>query len=386
MTIEPFRVEIDAEQIADLNRRIDAVRWPSPSWEARDDWSSGTPEPYLREFVDYWRNSFDWDAAQERLNQFDQFTADVSGRKTHFIHARSPHPEATPLLLVHGWPGSVVEFFEVIPRLTDPTAFGGSAADAYHVVAPSLPGCAWSAPATEPGMSPAKIAGIHAELMELVGYDRYVAQGGDWGAVIVRCLADIASDKLIGIHVNLVLPIPPQEVDDPEALLSDEDKAYLAHYAATDFEISGYSHIQGSKPLTLGYGMSDSAVGQAAWILEKFYAWTDNNGDPADAIDWDTLLTNISVYWLSGCFGSAANIYKQYRDAITGGLRNKPRVTVPTGVANYPKEIWHSPRPWIETEYNLVHWADMPAGGHFAALEQPQAFAEDLWSFRQALG
>ena len=383
--MQPFEISISQEQIDLLHSRIDATIWPVGSWHDADDWSYGTPERYLRPLVEYWRNAFDWRAAERQLNAFPQFITPIEGLDTHFIHARSPHPDATPLLLVHGWPGSVVEFLDVIPRLLEPEKFGGSSADAHHVVCPSLPGYAFSQAAQEPGMSPDRIAAIHARLMKLLGYERFVAQGGDWGAICCRYLPDVCEESLLGLHLNLTLPVPPTGLENPDDFLTEEERQFVADWAVRDWQSSGYSHLQGTKPLTLSYGLSDSPVALAAWIAEKFDSWTDNDGDLRSAVDWDRLLSNISLYWFTGSIGSSVRLYKEFFVALDNGKHRGARCNVPTGIARYSAEPWAQPKSWVEMEYNIVHWFESAKGGHFAAMEQPEIFSKDLWTFNARL-
>lgn len=385
MTVRDFRIAVPQADLDDLARRLETVKWPARSWQAASDWSYGTPEPYLRALVDHWRHGFNWREAEARINRFPQVLVNVDGLDLHVMHVRSPHAGATPLLLVHGWPGSIVEFLDLIPRLTEPEKYGGRTEDAFHVICPSLPGYGFSQTIQEPGMAPDRIARLLARLMTGLGYDRFVAQGGDWGAVCCRFLPDQAPERLIGLHMNLVVPVAPQDIADPESLLSDAERAFMADWTAAQWELTGYAHLQGTKPHTLSFALSDSPVGLAAWIIEKFHRWSDNQGDPRDAISWDALLTNIALYWFSGSIGSSMRLYRELFDALAAGRVTAPRVSVPTGIARYPRELWMQPRSWIEHEYNLVHWYDAPQGGHFAAMEVPALFAQDLWRFHARL-
>ncbi|MEZ5735574.1 MAG: epoxide hydrolase [Novosphingobium sp.] len=383
--MRPFKIEIPDNDIEILHRKIDDTRWPAAIWHDADEWDFGAPEGYLRELVAYWRDGFDWRSAEGRLNAFDQFITAIDGLDVHFIHARSPHPTAKPLLLVHGWPGSVAEFLDLIPRLTHPEEFGGVAADAFHVVAPSLPGFAWSEAAHTPGMAPHKVATQHANLMAALGYDRFVAQGGDWGALCCRYLPEVCPKRLMGLHLNLTLPTAPPGLDDPDGFLTDAEREYLVQWEARDWEISGYSHLQGTKPQSLAYGLSDSPVGLAAWIAEKFDTWTDSKSDLREAVSWDALLINISIYWFTNSIGSSMRLYKEFFSAMANGAGPSSRVEVPTGIARYPAEHWVQPASWAELEYNLIHVFEPDKGGHFAAMEQPEDFASDLRAFLSKL-
>lgn len=376
--IKPFTIAISDAAIADLHRRLDQARWPDQLNDS--DWSYGTDLDYLKALVDYWRRDFDWRAQEARLNGFDHYQVAFDGLNTHFIHQRSPHKNATPLLLNHGWPGSIVEFLEVIPRLTEPDKFGGRAEDAFHVVSPSLPGYGFSEAAHEPGMNTRAIAKRHVALMELLGYDSYFCQGGDWGAMITRQVADLDPQHCRAIHLNMVLAGPPEQgdamagVSEAEQRRLDEDANFARHGM-------GYFKIQATRPQTLGYALQDSAVGLCAWLTEKFRSWTDCEGEIRNAVSWDILLTNIALYWFTDSITSSTRLYLEHsRRPDDVGF-----IGVPTGAALYPGELVRPPKAWVAANYNLVHWFEAERGGHFAALEQPAVFAEDLWRFRQAV-
>ncbi len=380
-SLRPFTIAATDEQLADLRERIADTRWPDA--ETVDDWSQGIPLAYTRELAAYWADGYDWRSREAALNRFDHAVTDLDGLDVHFIHQRSPHPEALPLLVTHGWPGSVVEFHKVIEPLVDPTAHGGSAADAFHVVCPSLPGYGFSAKPTGTGWGVERIAGAWAQLMARLGYDRWVAQGGDWGSAVTTQIGRDAgtpgadggtANGCVAIHTNMPLGRPTEEA---KANPTEADKvafAGAAHYRDWD---SGYSKQQSTRPQTLGYGLVDSAVGQLAWIVEKFWSWTDCDGHPENALSRDELLDNVMVYWLTGSGASSARLYWESFGAFGGS----GRVEVPTGVASFPKEITRAPRPWCESRYNITHWTEMPRGGHFAAFEQPELFVEDLRTF-----
>lgn len=378
-TATPFRIEVGDDAIEDLKSRLLNARWPDQVND--EDWSYGTELNYLRELADYWVNEYDWRQHEARLNAFDQFLLNIDGLETHFIHQRSPHENATPLLITHGWPGSIVEFLHVIPRLTAPEKFGGRPEDAFHVVAPSLPGYGFSAAAREPGMNTRAIARRQIELMELLGYSHYVAQGGDWGAMVTRHVADLDPQHCLGIHLNLVLAGPPADADDPMAGLSEKEKARLERNRLFTEDGMGYFRIQSTRPQTLGYALNDSPLGLCAWVAEKFHAWTDCDGEIRNAVSWDDLLTNISLYWFSGSITSSARLYLE----DTRYNESPERIDIPTGAAIFPKELFAPPRAWVESSYNLVHWFEAERGGHFAALEQPEVFAKDLWEFKKML-
>jgi pimeloyl-ACP methyl ester carboxylesterase len=297
----------------------------------------------------------------------------------HFVHARSPNPNAMPLLLTHGWPGSFVEFVDLVGPLTDPAAHGGDASDAFHVVIPSLPGFGFSGKPTDPGWNPEKMADVLAALMARLGYERYGVQGGDWGAIIGRSLAGNYPEHVIGLHSNFMTGGPPPGVADPNEGVPEAELALRAERTEAFAEGSAYQDIQGTKPQTLGYGLNDSPAGLAAWIVEKFHGWTDNDGNPESAIPRDRILTNVTLYWVTESIASSTRIY--YESRHTPATRPVRYVEVPTGVAVFPKEIYFTPRRWAEARYNVVRWTMMPRGGHFAALEEPDLLLDDVRAF-----
>lgn len=367
--IRPFHLAIPDAQLDDLKRRIDASRWPDR--ETVDDWSQGTPLAALLQLVDYWRSGYDWRACEARLNGFGQFITGIDGLDIHFLHVRSLHEGAMPLILTHGWPGSVIEFMEVIGPLTDPVAHGGKAEDAFHLVVPSLPGYGFSAKPTEPGWDIERIAVAWAELMRRLGYERWVAQGGDWGGIVTNRIGSDAPEGCAGIHVNLALSGPTEEaLSNPTA----EDLVAFKRMKYYEDWDSGYSKQQSTRPQSLGYGLVDSPVGLAGWIYEKMWAWTDNQGSPEDALSRDTILDNIMVYWLSASGASSARLYWESFGQLIPG-----EILLPSGISNFPKEITVSPRSWVERRMkNLVYWNDLDKGGHFAAWEQPELFVGEL--------
>ncbi len=369
--IRPFKIAAPDADLADLRRRILATRWPEA--EVVDDWSQGIPLAYVQELAAYWADGYDWRVREAALNRFDQFITEIDGVDIHFIHQRSPHADAMPLIMTHGWPGSIVEFHKVIEPLSNPTAHGGKAEDAFHVICPTLPGYGFSGKPTQSGWGIERIAKTWAALMERLGYDRFGAQGGDWGAAVTTQIGRDGG-QCAAIHLNMPLANPTaQSRDNP----SDDDRAALAafnHYRDWD---SGYSKQQSTRPQTLGYGLVDSPVGQLAWIMEKFWAWTDCDGHPENALGRDEMLDNVMLYWLTASAASSARLYWE----SFGKIRGKGRVDVPTGVASFPKEIIRAPRNWCEVDYNITHWTTMERGGHFAAFEQPEAFTEDVRTF-----
>lgn len=383
MQIKPFTHRVPDADIEALRARLHATRWPD---EVNDGaWGWGIPRPYMEGLTQYWAGQFDWRAAEARLFALPNFTADIDGLATHFIHARSPHAGAMPLILTHGWPGSVFEFLDVIPRLTHPEQFGGTAAVAFHVVAPSLPGYGFSAAATAPGMDQHQAAARHAALMQGLGYARYIAQGGDWGAFVSHHMAALDPAHCAGLHMNLLIPIPPPGITDPMRLVRPHEQRYLARTKAYRDEGSGYFTAQSTRPQTLAYALTDSPAGWCAWVAEKFHAWTDCAGEIRNAVSWDAMLANIALYWFTGTIASSIRFYREFHLAQRRGAHMPGRITVPTGIAQYPHDIAGCPRAWAEAMLPIIHWYEAPKGGHFAALEQPDLFAADLRAFAAAL-
>lgn len=368
-SIRPFTLDVPQSALDDLQRRLADARWPEK--ETVDDWSQGTPLAVLRDLCDYWRNAYDWRRCEARLNALGQQVTQIGGLDIHFLHVRSPNDSAMPLIMTHGWPGSVVEFLDVIGPLTDPVTHGGRAEDAFHVVIPSLPGFGFSGKPGATGWGVDKIATAWAELMRRLGYAEWVAQGGDWGAAVTTAIGTQAPTGCRGIHVNMPVARPmPEDLAAPSPA---ELRALAAvkHYQDWD---SGYSKQQATRPQSVGYGLVDSPVALAGWILEKMWAWTDNGGSPYDALSRDTILDNLMLYWLPATGASSARLYWESFAKFGDG-----EVTIPSGASQFPKEIIPSPRKWAERRYkNLVYWNDLPKGGHFAAWEQPAAFVGEL--------
>lgn len=382
--IRPFEIAVPDEVLTDLGARLTRTRFPD---QVGTDWVYGTDVDYLRQLVTYWRDEYDWRAQERELNRFDQFKTRIDDLDIHFIHHRSPEEQALPLLILHGWPGSIVEFMKVIGPLTDPVAHGGQAEDAFHVVAPSLPGYGFSDRPREPGMGPEQIADINAQLMARLGYDRYGTQGGDWGAVISRWIAAKDAVHVAGLHLNFVMASPPAGVANPmEGVLPEELQRMQARQAELA-DATGYTQIQGTKPQTLGYGLNDSPAGLAAWIVEKFHAWCDCQGDLESIFTKDELLTNVMLYWVTETATSAARLYYESRRVAGAGLLTAPpdRIEVPTAGAIFPYELTIPPRRWAEAHYNITRWTEMPRGGHFAAFEQPELLVEDIRAFYRDL-
>jgi pimeloyl-ACP methyl ester carboxylesterase len=373
--IRPFRIAVSDEVIADLHQRLRATRWPDAAPVA--DWTQGAPLAWIQDMCRYWAGEYDWRARESLFNRFDQFVAPIDGVDIHFIHQRSPHPAARPLLITHGWPGSLVEFHKVIEPLTDPAAHGGDAADAFHVICPSLPGFGFSGKPTETGWGVERIARAWAVLMARLGYSNYFAQGGDWGSAVTRNLGVLDAAHCAGIHVTLAMGTRPRVEGEP----TPQEQRALAGIKYYSEQDSGYARQQSSRPQTLGYALADSPAGQAAWILEKFWAWTDCDGHPENVLSRDELLDNVMFYWATNSATSAARLYWE----SFGKTRAGP-VQVPVGVAAYPKEIVVPVRSWMEADYpDIRHFAAMPKGGHFAAFEQPQLFVDDLRTFFRML-
>jgi epoxide hydrolase len=379
LTIEPFTVAISDADLDDLRTRLARTRLSAQLPDA--GWDYGTERGYLAELVAYWRDEYDWRRAEAMLNAFDNFVTEVDGTRVHFIHAPSPEPDALPLIVTHGWPGSVVEFMEIIRPLSDPRAHGGDPADAFHVVCPSIPGYAFSGPTNERGWGPRRIAEAWAALMAGLGYERYGAQGGDWGSMISTQLGLADPEHVVGIHLNMVVAPPPPDLDFEH--LREDEQAALATYEYYGRVDAGYSKIQGTKPQTIGYALDDSPAGLAGWIVEKFRAWSDCDGDVERRFTKDQLLDNVMLYWLTGTAHSAGRLY--YEAEQTSGFVPGTRVEVPVGVAAFPAEIIRPPRHWAERRYDLRHWTDMPRGGHFAAFEEPELLVGDVREFFRPL-
>ncbi|MFN3257601.1 MAG: epoxide hydrolase family protein [Ilumatobacter sp.] len=370
-SIRPFRIDVSDEILDDLRRRLHATRWPEA--ELVDDWTQGTPLSYVQEVCGYWADDYDWRSRESALNRFDQFTTTIDGLDLHFVHQRSPHDDAMPLVLSHGWPGSIVEFHKVVEPLTDPTKFGGDPSDAFHVVAPSLPGYGFSAKPTETGWGVEKIGHAFSTLMARLGYDRYVAQGGDWGSAITNVIGAVDPEHCAAIHLTLAMGARPGDLSNPTP-----DEVHTLERAAyyRDWD-SGYSKQQSTRPQTVGYGLVDSPAAQAAWILEKFWAWTDCDGHPENVLSRDEMLDNVMLYWINGNGASSARLYWE-----SFSTRTKLDVTVPVGFAVFPAEIVPPIRSWVEPSYpGLCHWAEYDKGGHFAAFEVPNVFVDELRGF-----
>lgn len=367
--VSAFRVAIASDAIDDLRRRLAMTRWSEQ--ETVNDWSQGVPLARARALIDYWQDGYDMARLERRLNAFPQFRTSVDGLGIHFLHVRSKHTNALPIVLTHGWPGSVIEFLEVIDPLTDPEAHGGRAEDAFHVVIPSLPGYGFSDKPRQEGWNVPRIATAWSTLMKRLGYNRWVAQGGDWGAHVANWLGKQQPEGLAAIHLNFPILSPPPLEGEPTA----EEKAAIAQLVAFGSTMSGYSKIQATRPQTLGYGLVDSPAGQAAWIYEKFGDWTDSNRNPESVLSRDAMLDNIMLYWLTATAASSARLYAEsFPIHITRQV-----VDIPVGVSVFPGEIYVPPRIWGERTYSkLFYWNRVAKGGHFAAFEQPTLFTSEL--------
>ena len=359
--VRPFRIAVEDAVLIDLGERLARTRWPERECVA--DWTQGIPLDYTRELADYWADGYDWRAREAGLNRFDQFVTEIDGLDIHFIHQRCARPDALPLIITHGWPGSIVEFAKVIEPL----------AENFHVICPSLPGYGFSGKPTTTGWTVERIATAWDTLMTRLGYPRYGAQGGDWGAAVTTQMGRNAGG-CIAIHTNMPIAMPtPEAMADPTAAETAALEALVYHQRWG----MGYSEEQATRPQTLGYGLVDSPVAQMAWIVEKFWAWSDCDGHPENVLTQDELLDNVMLYWATASGASSARLYwESFKNLADGG-----RVEVPTAVAAFPKEILRAPRRWCEPQYNITHWTDMPRGGHFAAFEQPELFIEDVRDF-----
>ena len=370
VTIRPFKVHVPDRVLIDLRRRLAETRWPDQL--PGTSWEYGADIKKVRELADYWQNGYDWRAQEAKINRFDQFTTEIDGQQIYFIHQRSPRSDAIPLLLIHGWPGSIVEFLALIEPLTHPK---DNHSPAFHVIVPSLPGFGFSGPTTTRGWGPHRMAKALVVLMDRLGYAKYGIQGGDWGSEIARDMAYQAPAHVIGLHLNLLTADPPN----PQAVaqMSDAERKRFSYF---DREESSFFFLQAAEPQTLAYALTDSPVGWLAWMIGKFQLLTDNNGDFLTAVDRDTFLTDVTLYWVTGTVGSAMRIYREHR--LTGGeTAPLSRLETPVAYADFPKEVFACPFSWITRTYNVVQRTEMPKGGHFAALEQPDLLLDDMRKF-----
>ncbi|PCJ14679.1 MAG: hypothetical protein COB04_14630 [Gammaproteobacteria bacterium] len=376
--MDKFIIDVDQSQVDDLKKRLELTRWPD---EVGEGWQYGTDLTYIKELCAYWKDDFDWYAQQEKLNKFDHYKTDIGDFNVHYIHQKAVNGKGIPLLMSHGWPGSIWEFYKIIPMLTDPESFGLSSSVSFDVICPSLPGYGFSSAAKQPGCDAEQIATVFNQLMEKLGYSSYMAQGGDWGAIITGWLGVLYPETVKGIHVNMLAVRPPAE--DPMKGVTPAEMMNLGRAKEFQDHGTGYQKIQGSKPQTLGYALNDSPTGLAAWITEKFHAWTDCDGAIENAVSRDELLTDISIYWFTESITSSMRLYYEVFGNPKGGIPT--RVEVPTGYAQFPREIMCPPRVWADKVYNIQQWSEMDKGGHFAALEQPQLLAADVRKFAEKI-
>jgi pimeloyl-ACP methyl ester carboxylesterase len=382
MSIQPFTINIPQADLDDLRDRLARTRWPDELPGV--GWSYGVARDYLKELAEYWRTAYDWRTWEAKLNQFPQFTTEIDGQNIHFLHVRSPEPDALPLILTHGWPGSVAEFLNIIGPLSSPRAYGGDPADAFHLVIPSIPGFGFSGPTRATGWTTDRIANAWAELMRRLGYERYGAQGGDFGAMAAPALGRADPDHVVGVHVNAAtvgfIPYGEVPADELESF-TDIEKARLERLGHFLAEGNGYFQIQATRPQTLAYALSDSPIGQLAWVVDKFKEWTHpSDALPETAIDRDHMLTNVMLYWLTGTAGSSARMY--YENMHSGSWGAQPGPT-PTGVAVFAEDV--AIRRYAEHGNNIVHWSDFERGGHFAAMEVPNLLIDDVRAFFRSL-
>ncbi len=369
--LRPFRIDVPDSVLADLRERLARTRWTDQIPDT--GWKLGTDTAYLRELCDYWREGYDWRAQEAQLNAVPQFTTEIDGQRIHFVHARSKHEDALPLVITHGWPGSVLEFQKITPLLTDPEAHGGRKEDAFHVVCPSMPGYGFSGPTADRGWDPKRIAAAEVELMRRLGYERYGAQGGDWGSMVTSQIGALDPEHCAGIHLNMVIALPQ------EGELDEQEQGWATDTQTFNTRETGYQQIQGTKPQTLGLSLNDSPAGLCGWIVEKFRTWSDCGGDVESVFSRDELLTNVMIYWVTETINSSIRLY--YEVMQGGTALPTEKVPVPMGCAIFPREIYKAPRKWAEALYDVRHYEVYEKGGHFAAMEQPQALAKDLRTF-----
>lgn len=368
--IRPFKMYVPDQILIDLRRRLAETKWPDQL--PGTTWEYGVDIKKVRELAEYWQNGYDWRAQEAKINRFEQFTTEIDEQQIHFIHQRSPRPDAIPLMLIHGWPGSIVEFLDLIQPLTEPK---DRSTPAFDVVIPSLPGVGFSGPTTTHGWNPDRMAKAFIVLMDRLGYPRYGVQGGDWGSTIARDIAHDAPEHVIGVHVNLLVLDPPSK--EAVAQMSDEERKRYSYF---EREESSHFFIKASEPQTLAYGCADSPVGWLAWVMDIFQQGTDNNGDFLTAVNRDTFLTDVTLYWVTDTVGSSMRIYREYR--LTGEAKEpQPPVMVPMAFADFPKEMFACPLRWAKPTNSIVQYTRMPKGGHFAALEQPDLLLDDIRRF-----
>ncbi|HIM37922.1 MAG TPA: epoxide hydrolase [Dehalococcoidia bacterium] len=382
MAVTPFKVEVTDAVLQDLKDRLDSTRWPDEI--PGSGWDYGSNLDYIKELVEYWRTKFDWRAQEKLINSFAHFKADIDCLGVHFIHEKGKGPNPMPLVITHGWPGTFFEMYKVIPMLSDPANHGGDPADAFDIVAPSMPGYGFSDASQERGLDIFAISDMWAKLMsDSLGYQRFAVQGGDWGARVTARLGQVHSDKVVGIHTTSVTAPTPfmgpgtRELSDAENAMLKQREQWLA-------DEGGYSHIQSTKPQTLSYGLNDSPAGLAAWIVEKYRRWSDCDGDVEKRFTKDELLTTVTIYWVTQSINSSTRLYYE-AFSKPWNLEKDEKIQVPVGIASFPKENTVPLREWAERSFNIQQWTDMPAGGHFAALEEPVRLVEDIRKFFRGL-
>jgi pimeloyl-ACP methyl ester carboxylesterase len=378
MDVQPFTINIPQSTLADLQQRLGLTRWPDEI--AGSGWSHGADLNYMQEIVRHWQTRFDWRYQEKAINRFRQFRAEIQGLSIHFIHERADGPGPIPLLITHGWPGSFVEMLKIIPRLTDPVSYGGSAEDSFDVIVPSMPGYGFSDRATQEGMNAFRIAELWAQLMAGLGYKRFAAQGGDWGASVATCLGLLNSENVIGLHLNYIPGSFKPYLDPKSHGLSATETAFLKEQESWLQTEGGYAHVQATKPQTVAFGLNDSPVGLAAWIIEKFRGWSDCGGAVERRFTKDELLTNVMIYWVTQTIHSSMRLYYEGRRQPLH-FKEGQSVQVPCAVARFPKEEPFPPREWIERGYNVQRWTEFTSGGHFAAMEEPELLVEDIRAF-----
>jgi pimeloyl-ACP methyl ester carboxylesterase len=374
--LHPYRINVADEEIADLRSRLRATRW-SEAWPD-PDWDYGVDPEFLKDLCRYWAEEYDWRAYEAQLNEFPQFRTTIDGAQLHFLHVRSPEPDAIPLVMTHGWPGSVVEFLKVLGPLTDPSSHGGRSEDAFHVICPSIPGYGFSGPTPGPGWNTKRVAVALSQLMSQLAYERFGTQGGDWGASVAVWMGHVDPEHVMGVHINTVATTP----DAPDSFgdVTPEEEEALDRVRRYMAEGAGYGAIQSTRPNTIGVGLDDSPAGLCAWIVDKFWDWSDHGGDVLRSFTRDEMLTDVSVYWFTRTAMSAGRLYYE---AVRSGTTayQIPKLEVPTGCAIFPAEIARPSRRWAELRYNVVHYERMERGGHFAAYEAPDLFTQDVRSF-----
>ena len=382
MEVRPFEISVDQSVLDDLQVRLTHTRWPDEIPGA--EWDYGSNLDYIKELVEYWRTDFDWRAQEKKLNAFHHFKSEVEGLDIHFIHERGTGPNPIPLVITHGWPSTFFEMTKIIPLLADPGSHGADSADSFDVVAPSLPGFGFSQATSERGMQVQKVADLWAELMtENLGYPKFAAQGGDIGAGVTSRLGYAHHDKLYGVHLTSVTR-PTPYLGPGARSLTEEETAHMAQREQWFQDEGGYNHIQGTKPQTLSYGLNDSPAGLAAWIVEKYRTWSDCHGDVESSYTKDELLTTVTIYWVTGTIGSSVRMYKENQSHLWT-MEPDEIVAAPAGMALFPQEIARPPREWAERSYDVRRWQEMPRGGHFAALEEPELLAHEVREFFRPL-